>query len=101
LLTAIYNISTTKNEKLKMSNYQAVCETHGLTREQGETLQRMHYLHAFIYGFFGTEKEAELRQLGLITDTRRGRMDCAKVSSKGQEIARKLAIAEIDDLIAS
>jgi hypothetical protein len=84
-----------------MSNYQIICKAHGLTIEQGETLQRMGYLKAFMYGWFGDEKEAELRQLGFIADTRIGSIDCAKLSSAGKKIASKLAIAEIDDLIAS
>jgi hypothetical protein len=84
-----------------MSNYQTVYEAYGLTAEQADLIQRMGNLKAFMYGFYGEGKEAELRQLGLIIDTRLGRVDCAKLSSAGKEIAHKLTIAEIDDIMAS
>jgi hypothetical protein len=85
-----------------MSRYQMICEAHGLTIEQGETLQKMVLRTVFMQGWFGEEKEAELRSMGLLIDTKVGRMDnCAKLSRTGSEIAQKLMIAEIDDMAAS
>jgi hypothetical protein len=73
-----------------MSRYQMVCDAHGLTIEQGETLQKMILRTVFMQGWFGEEKEVELR------------MDnCVKLSHTGSEIAQKLIIAEIDDMAAS
>jgi hypothetical protein len=85
-----------------MSRYQMVCDAHGLTIEQGETLQKMILRTVFMQGWFGEEKEVELRSMGLLIDTKIGRMDnCAKLSHTGSEIAQKLIIAEIDDMAAS
>jgi hypothetical protein len=79
-----------------------ICEAHGLTIEQGETLQKMVLRTAFMQGWFGEEKEAELRSMCLLIDTKVGRMDnYAKLSRTGSEIAQKLMIAEIDDMAAS
>ncbi|MBV9011230.1 MAG: hypothetical protein JO272_04135 [Pseudonocardiales bacterium] len=83
-----------------MSRYQMVCEAHGLTIEQGKTLRKMVLLTTFMHGLFGKEKEAELRSMGLLIDTKAGRMDsCAKLSRTGNEIAQELMTAEIDDEI--
>jgi hypothetical protein len=85
-----------------MSNYQTIRKAHGLTIEQAEAIQQMDYRNAFMYGsIVSVDEEAELRRLGLITDTKAGRIECAKLSRVGKEIARKLNIAELDDLMAS
>jgi hypothetical protein len=73
-----------------MSNCQIAYKAHRLTA------------NAFMYGsIISDDKEAELRRLGFITDTRVERIECAKLSRVGKEIASKLDIDEIDEIMAS
>jgi hypothetical protein len=74
----------------------------GLPSNKAKRCKKMVLRTVFMQGWFDEEKEAELRSMDLLIDTKVSRMDnCAKLSRTGSEIAQKLMIAEIDDMAAS